>query len=112
MVPKADQCATARPHRCSSQAVRASAAGYGPCLMSDRCSLASCVLSGLPIYSTAASPCTAAAAGHRIPWCELKSTQAMGCAAGHGDGVHLLTGPIYVCGAEPGDVLQVISPIY
>lgn len=26
---------------------------------------------------------------------------------GHGDGVHVLTGPIYVCGAEPGDVLQV-----
>ena len=29
-----------------------------------------------------------------------------GCA-GKGDGVHILTGPIYVCGAEPGDVLQV-----
>lgn len=28
-------------------------------------------------------------------------------AAGAGDGVHILTGPIYVCGAEPGDVLQV-----
>ncbi|KAK9842132.1 hypothetical protein WJX84_007001 [Apatococcus fuscideae] len=26
---------------------------------------------------------------------------------GKGDGVHVLTGPIYVCGAEPGDVLQV-----
>ncbi|KAK9837996.1 hypothetical protein WJX74_009260 [Apatococcus lobatus] len=26
---------------------------------------------------------------------------------GKGDGVHILTGPIYVCGAEPGDVLQV-----
>ncbi|KAK9815353.1 hypothetical protein WJX72_002191 [[Myrmecia] bisecta] len=26
---------------------------------------------------------------------------------GHGDGVHIMTGPIYVCGAEPGDVLQV-----
>jgi hypothetical protein len=24
-----------------------------------------------------------------------------------GDGVHIMTGPIYVCGAEPGDVLQV-----
>ncbi len=22
--------------------------------------------------------------------------------AGHGDGVHILTGPVYVCGAEPG----------
>jgi acetamidase/formamidase len=28
-------------------------------------------------------------------------------ASGKGDGVHVLTGPIYVCGAEPGDVLQV-----
>lgn len=28
-------------------------------------------------------------------------------AAAAGDGVHILTGPIYVCGAEPGDVLQV-----
>jgi acetamidase/formamidase len=27
--------------------------------------------------------------------------------SGKGDGVHLLTGPIHVCGAEPGDVLQV-----
>lgn len=26
---------------------------------------------------------------------------------GTGDGVHVLTGPIYVCGAEPGDVLQI-----
>ncbi len=32
------------------------------------------------------------------------------CAgAGHGDGVHILTGPIYVCGADAGDVLQVNS---
>lgn len=28
-------------------------------------------------------------------------------ANGVGDGVHILTGPIYVCDAEPGDVLQV-----
>lgn len=28
-------------------------------------------------------------------------------ASGSSDGVHVLTGPIYVCGAEPGDVLQV-----
>jgi acetamidase/formamidase len=28
-------------------------------------------------------------------------------ASGMGDGVHILTGPIAVCGAEPGDVLQV-----
>jgi acetamidase/formamidase len=31
-------------------------------------------------------------------------------AAGHGDGVHVLTGPIYMCGAQPGDVLQVWCP--
>jgi acetamidase/formamidase len=28
-------------------------------------------------------------------------------ANGVGDGVHIMTGPIYVCGAEPGDVLEV-----
>jgi hypothetical protein len=27
-----------------------------------------------------------------------------------GDGVHIMTGPIYVCGAEPGDILQVRRP--
>lgn len=27
--------------------------------------------------------------------------------SGSGDGVHIMTGPIYVCGAEPGDVLQI-----
>lgn len=32
---------------------------------------------------------------------------AMRGKSGVGDGVHILTGPIYVCGAEPGDVLQV-----
>jgi acetamidase/formamidase len=26
---------------------------------------------------------------------------------GAGDGVHIMTGPIYVCGAGPGDILQV-----
>jgi hypothetical protein len=26
-----------------------------------------------------------------------------------GDGVHIMTGPIYICGAQPGDVLQVGS---
>ncbi|WP_075219525.1 acetamidase/formamidase family protein [Acuticoccus yangtzensis] len=30
-----------------------------------------------------------------------------GRGAGEGFGVHILTGPIYVCGAEPGDVLKV-----
>ncbi len=30
-----------------------------------------------------------------------------GRGAGEGLGVHVLTGPVYVCGAEPGDVLEV-----
>lgn len=30
-----------------------------------------------------------------------------GRGAGEGFGVHVLTGPIFVCGAEPGDVLEV-----
>ena len=30
-----------------------------------------------------------------------------GRGAGEGFGVHVLTGPVYVCGAEPGDVLEV-----
>jgi acetamidase/formamidase len=30
-----------------------------------------------------------------------------GRGAGEGFGVHILTGPIFVCGAEPGDVLEV-----
>ena len=30
-----------------------------------------------------------------------------GRGAGEGFGVHILTGPIYVCGAEPGDILEV-----
>jgi hypothetical protein len=29
------------------------------------------------------------------------------CCVAAGDGVHIMTGPIYVCGAEPGDILQV-----
>jgi acetamidase/formamidase len=32
---------------------------------------------------------------------------AMGRGAGEGFGVHVLTGPVFVCGAEPGDVLEV-----
>lgn len=32
------------------------------------------------------------------------------CPWGAGDGVHVLTGPIYVCGAEKGDFLQVRPP--
>ena len=31
----------------------------------------------------------------------------LGRGAGEGFGVHILAGPIYVCGAEPGDVLEV-----
>lgn len=31
----------------------------------------------------------------------------LGRGAGEGFGVHVLTGPVYVCGAEPGDVLEV-----
>lgn len=30
-----------------------------------------------------------------------------GRGAGEGFGVHVLTGPVYVCGAEPGDILEV-----
>jgi acetamidase/formamidase len=30
-----------------------------------------------------------------------------GRGAGEGFGVHILTGPIYVCGAQPGDILEV-----
>lgn len=36
----------------------------------------------------------------------MMNTKTRG-ANGAGDGVHVMTGPIYVCGAEPGDVLQV-----
>lgn len=32
---------------------------------------------------------------------------ALGRGAGEGFGVHILTGPVFVCGAEPGDVLEV-----
>ena len=28
-------------------------------------------------------------------------------ATGKGDGKHVLTGPIFLCGAEPGDVIEV-----
>ena len=34
-------------------------------------------------------------------------TSVYGRGAGEGFGVHILTGPVYVCGAEPGDVLEV-----
>ncbi len=32
---------------------------------------------------------------------------ALGRGSGEGFGVHILTGPVFVCGAEPGDVLEV-----
>jgi len=40
-------------------------------------------------------------------WSNTEQTMSMRGAAGGGEGVHILTGPVYVCGAEPGDVLQV-----
>jgi hypothetical protein len=40
-------------------------------------------------------------------WTEDGQNTPMRGKTGTGDGVHILTGPIYVCGAEPGDVLQV-----
>lgn len=39
-------------------------------------------------------------------WGQKMGIDARG-ASGQGDGVHIMTGPIYVCGAMPGDVLQV-----
>lgn len=30
-------------------------------------------------------------------------------ASGKADGVHILTGPVFLCGAEPGDIIQVQS---
>ena len=38
-------------------------------------------------------------------WDEEMQNEAMRGATGGGDGVHVLTGPIYVEGAEPGDML-------
>ncbi|KAL0052691.1 hypothetical protein WJX82_006304 [Trebouxia sp. C0006] len=40
-------------------------------------------------------------------WTSSGPTVGWRGATGKGDGVHVLTGPIYVCGAEPGDVIQV-----
>lgn len=40
-------------------------------------------------------------------WDEEMQNEAMRGATGGGDGVHVLTGPIYVEGAEPGDMLAV-----
>lgn len=40
-------------------------------------------------------------------WTASGQNVPMRGATGRGDGVHVLTGPIYVCDAEPGDVLQV-----
>ena len=40
-------------------------------------------------------------------WNEDGANEAYRGATGQGDGVHVLTGPIYVNGAEPGDILKV-----
>lgn len=40
-------------------------------------------------------------------WTAAGQTISMRGASGKGDGKHTLTGPVYVCGAEPGDVIQV-----
>ncbi|GAX80784.1 hypothetical protein CEUSTIGMA_g8220.t1 [Chlamydomonas eustigma] len=39
-------------------------------------------------------------------WTDKQAISVRG-ATGAGDGVHILTGPIYMCGAEEGDILQV-----
>lgn len=38
-------------------------------------------------------------------WSASGQTMSMRGAAGGGEGVHILTGPVYVCGAEPGILL-------
>ena len=40
-------------------------------------------------------------------WSEHTKRESFRGASGGGDGVHVLTGPIAVDGAEPGDVLKV-----
>jgi len=40
-------------------------------------------------------------------WSQENIGEPVRGASGMGDGVHILTGPIYVEGAEPGDILQV-----
>lgn len=40
-------------------------------------------------------------------WNETSVVEDYRGASGAGDGVHILTGPIYVNGAEPGDILKV-----
>lgn len=40
-------------------------------------------------------------------WDENGANEPDRGATGGGDGVHILTGPIYVNGAEPGDILMV-----
>lgn len=42
-----------------------------------------------------------------MQWASTEQNVNMRGKSGSGDGVHVLTGPIYVCGAEPGDVLQI-----
>jgi len=40
-------------------------------------------------------------------WTSAGQAISMRGASGKADGKHTLTGPVYVCGAEPGDVIQV-----
>ena len=61
------------------------------CMCGARCSL----FWGVP---TCTGPCR---------WNEGDMGVAWRGRSGHGDGVHVLTGPVWVCGAQPGDVLQV-----
>lgn len=42
-----------------------------------------------------------------LQWASTGQNVYMRGKSGSGDGVHVMTGPIYVCGAEPGDVLQI-----
>jgi acetamidase/formamidase len=42
-----------------------------------------------------------------LQWVSSGQNVDMRGKSGSGDGVHVMTGPIYVCGAEPGDVLQI-----
>jgi acetamidase/formamidase len=40
-------------------------------------------------------------------WNETFRAEGYRGASGGGDGVHILTGPVYIEGAEPGDLLKV-----
>lgn len=42
-----------------------------------------------------------------LQWASNDQNVYMRGKSGSGDGVHVMTGPVYVCGSEPGDVLQI-----